>query len=540
MKSHNFNLGASCRQREVIVIKQLRYIILFFLLLSLAFPRAAFAHAVLEEATPAQDSHLQSSPKEITLMFNERLENEFFILKVFDENGEEIGGPKAKLSVNHKQLSLDLPKLSDGNYTVSYQVVSADGHPVKGSYIFSIGAGFTEKSNTAQIQQENEVSPLTSVVRIFYYLALLLTTGWILWGAWLQKELAESADIKHSYEKWARLLLVILLLANIGLGAVLAEGYLEQWSLSNIIAMITDTTAGISWMFTMILLLLGVGILLRNPLADSVWVLLVLGAKSVNGHAFAFEPRIMTVSLDLLHLLAAAIWAGGLLYILLYFKKFQEHVQRFLGIFSTAALISMVVLIGTGLLSTFIYLPKIQYVLDTRWGTLLLIKTVLVLVVIVVAGILRFYLKKQSKGNIAKLVKLDFILMISIVGIVGVFTYLSPIPANKPMHWYEKVEGIDFTTTISPKVPGTNSFMVEANSHEQGLGIKRIELNLIYKDNSDVAPIHVPLEVYDQGKYAHFMTDGSYLPFAGNWTAEVRILDSEDNEKVYHKDFVVY
>ena len=36
------------------------------------------------------------------------------------------------------------------------------------------------------------------------------------------------------------------------------------------------------------------------------------------------------------------------------------------------------------------------------------------------------------------------------------------------------------------------------------------------------------------------MIDGQYLPFAGNWTAEIRILDSEDNETVFSKDFIVY
>ncbi|WP_284036310.1 copper resistance protein CopC [Neobacillus sp. 114] len=520
--------------------KSLSYTLLFWVLFLLATPKAAFAHAVLEKAVPAQDIHLQSSPKEITLTFNERLENEFFTLKVFDENGEEIGRTKAKLSVDQKELDLKLPKLADGNYTVSYQVVSADGHPVKGSYIFSVGEGFAGKSKTVPIQQGDELSPLTSVGRIFYYLALLLAAGWIWWGAMARKQLVLLHELKQSHESIARLLLMVFIIANFEFGAMLAGGYLDQWSLSNLIAMIIDTTAGLSWMITTILLLLGFVILFRNPWVDSVWVVLILGAKSVNGHAFAFEPRLLTVSLDLLHLLAAAIWAGGLLYILLYIKKFQEHVQKFIKLFSAAALISMVVLIGTGLISTFIYLPKIQYLLETRWGTLLIVKTNLVLVVIAVAAALRLYLKKQDEGNIRRLVKLDFILMLSIVCIVGALTYLSPIPENKPLHWHEKVEGMDFTTSISPKVPGTNSFMVEANSHEEGLGIKRIELYLINKDNSDVAPIHVPLEVYDQGKYAHFMTDGSYLPFAGNWTAEVRILDSEDNETVYRKDFVVY
>ncbi len=51
---------------------------------------------------------------------------------------------------------------------------------------------------------------------------------------------------------------------------------------------------------------------------------------------------------------------------------------------------------------------------------------------------------------------------------------------------------IEFTTTISPKVPGNNHFMVVANSRKEGVEIKSIELFLKYKDNPDVAPIQVP------------------------------------------------
>ncbi|WP_040208228.1 copper resistance CopC/CopD family protein [Neobacillus jeddahensis] len=522
------------------VIKPFRYILLFILLLSLGFPQAAFAHAVLEKVVPVQDSHLQSSPKEITLTFNERLESEFFTIKVFDESGEEISGNKAKLSVDHKQLSRPLPKLTDGNYTVSYQVISADGHPVKGSYIFSVGAGFVGNSKVVEFQTENQGSPLTSIGRIIYYLALLLTTGWIWWGAWVRKHLEESEQLKQSYKNKGFLLLMAFLLANIGFGAIIASGYLEQWNLSSLIALITDTTAGQSWSISMILSLLSFVILFRSPWVDRVWLLLLLAAKSVNGHAFAFEPKVITVSLDFIHLLAASIWSGGLLYILMYLKKFPAHVRNFMRRYSFSALISMVVLIGSGLISTFMYLPKIEYLFVTKWGTLLLIKMALVLLVLVVAGAIRFFLKKRTENSIRNLIKLDFILMLSITCIVGILTFLIPIPENKPLDWHEKAEGMDFTTSISPKVPGTNAFMVEANSNEVGLGIKRIELNIINKDNPDVAPIHVPLEAYGQGDYAHFMTEGSYLPFAGNWTAEVRILDTEDNEKVYRKDFVVY
>lgn len=36
------------------------------------------------------------------------------------------------------------------------------------------------------------------------------------------------------------------------------------------------------------------------------------------------------------------------------------------------------------------------------------------------------------------------------------------------------------------------------------------------------------------------MAKGNYLPFTGNWIMEVRVLDSNDDEHVYEKEFIVY
>ena len=250
--------------------------------------------------------------------------------------------------------------------------------------------------------------------------------------------------------------------------------------------------------------------------------------------------RFVPVSIDIIHLLAAALWAGGLLYILVYWKKQRDHVRQFLLIFSKVALVSIIVLIATGIASTLIFVPKVHYLIYTQWGIMLLIKVALVLFVIVIGSILRYSMKKKNEDFIGKLLKIDFSMMITILVIVGVFTHLSPLPQNEPLEWHEQENNIEFTTMISPKVPGNNHFMIVANSHKEGVNIKRIELFLQYKDNLDVAPIQVPFSEMEQSKNVQYMIDGQYLPFAGNWTAEIRILDSEDNETVFSKDFIVY
>jgi copper transport protein len=119
-------------------------------------------------------------------------------------------------------------------------------------------------------------------------------------------------------------------------------------------------------------------------------------------------------------------------------------------------------------------------------------------------------------------------------------TYMNPLPENEPLEWKNEDQNIEFTTSISPKTPGYNHFKVTANSLEDGLKIKRVKLFLIFRDNLEIEPIQVPFSEIQQSKNAQFKINGSYLPIEGNWTVELRILDSEDNEKVYHKDFIVY
>ncbi|MFJ5623366.1 copper resistance CopC/CopD family protein [Peribacillus loiseleuriae] len=523
------------------VLRNILIVCLIFFIF--AVPQGVFAHALLEKATPAPDSHLKSSPKEIVLMFNERLEKELYSIKVFNEDGDMVSKSKTEIGKEQKYIKQALPPLPNGNYAISYSVLSADGHPVKGSYVISIGEGTVLRSDMNQLVLHKEGSEsvlysiYNSVVRALYYIVLLLATGWIIWGT-LKK--VDNPEIRTSYRQWAIYLQIMLLTTTIGMGFMQFIDLLDSWTPSEIWSVLTGTTIGISWFLSMLLSLSGFVLLLRFNWLDRLWVFMILAVKSMNGHAMAFDPPIRTISIDIIHLLGAAIWAGGLFYILVFWNKQREHVRRFLPMFSQIALISILVLFVTGIASTLIFLPQVHYLFYTTWGIMLLIKVVLVLFVIVIGVILRYAMKKAQEDAIGKLLKIDFSLMIIILIIVGIFTHLSPLPQNKPLVWHEQEKNIEFTTMITPKVPGTNHFMVEANSNKEGVTIKRVELFLKYQDNPDVAPIQVPFSEIKQSMDVQYMLDGQYLPFVGNWIVETRILDSEDNEHVFSQDFIVY
>ena len=97
----------------------------------------ALAHNSLTKAVPAKNATLTRSPDAIELSFLQAVDAKQLTIEVADAKGAAVaaGKPVAKGKVG--SLALTSP-LTGGTYTVTYRVVSTDGHPVKGSYKFTL------------------------------------------------------------------------------------------------------------------------------------------------------------------------------------------------------------------------------------------------------------------------------------------------------------------------------------------------------------------------------------------------------------------
>ncbi|WFE55661.1 copper resistance CopC family protein [Micromonospora sp. WMMD712] len=104
----------------------------------LAAPAApAAAHNSLAAATPAADTRLAEPPSEITVRFLQKLDPGLTTVvlsdatrRVVPTDAPVVAGTRATVAVAET--------LPDGTYTVAYRVVSTDGHPVQGSYRFTV------------------------------------------------------------------------------------------------------------------------------------------------------------------------------------------------------------------------------------------------------------------------------------------------------------------------------------------------------------------------------------------------------------------
>jgi methionine-rich copper-binding protein CopC len=102
-------------------------------------PAAAFAHGRLEAAVPAAGSTLETTPDSLRLTFNEDLESTFSMVKVSDSTGQAVTKEKAKVdAANPRVLTIALPKLASGAYSVQWAVMTHDAHKTKGTYAFQV------------------------------------------------------------------------------------------------------------------------------------------------------------------------------------------------------------------------------------------------------------------------------------------------------------------------------------------------------------------------------------------------------------------
>ncbi|BCB86758.1 hypothetical protein Psuf_040710 [Phytohabitans suffuscus] len=156
--------------------------ILAGLCLAFLVPAApASAHAALVSTTPEQGSVIGSSPTRVTLTFNEPVRVIPGKTQVIAPDGKRVntGDPVASGGA----LSLDV-RVADrplGTYLVSYRIISADGHPLSGGFMFSVGA--PSQTAPSALEDDPSVTVLMAVAKWIGYVGLMLTVGPLLFLA---------------------------------------------------------------------------------------------------------------------------------------------------------------------------------------------------------------------------------------------------------------------------------------------------------------------------------------------------------------------
>ncbi len=127
---------------------------LAFLALALGLgSQLASAHDSLVESSPSADEAVDVAPASATLTFSAEVQSEGTLgpqVELFSDSAvqETAVALSAAPTVDGTVVTQALPELAAGNYTLNWQVVSSDGHPISGTIPFTVSVGVTPAEAT--------------------------------------------------------------------------------------------------------------------------------------------------------------------------------------------------------------------------------------------------------------------------------------------------------------------------------------------------------------------------------------------------------
>lgn len=419
----------------------------------------ATAHAALTASDPTDGAVVATAPAQVTLSFSEQVAMGDDSIRVLDPQGKRVdtGELRDMCSGNTVRYGTALHTgLPNGTYTVAWQAVSADSHPISGAFTFSIGApSATDVSLPTAQAGGGPVGIAYGIARYAAYAGFTVLVG----GAafillcW-RRGAAERPLQKLVVRAWVTLTAATLAML------VLRTPYTGSGSFSDVFDLdglraVLETKTGASLVSR--LLLLGAAALFVAVLfgvyarrvaclgpdegdlpegetdgsadgrpdgsdeadptdeagrpddtSDLTFGLAIGGAVVAGGIAATWalsehastgiQPGI-AMPADILHLMAVATWLGGLAALLVALHKVPGIERAAVRRFSRVAFVSVLVLAVTGVYQSWRQLGSWSALTGTDYGQLLLLKVGLVAVLLGIAYVSRRWTARLAEPS---------------------------------------------------------------------------------------------------------------------------------------------
>ena len=130
---------------------------MYALALTMMFSMQAFAHSYLSGSQPT-DGEVKTEPvQEITLNFDGKIMEGSF-LDITTINGDTIEVTNIEIGDGYLTGTVAEP-LPNNDYKVKWNIISADGHPLEGTFSFTVNAPMvTEPKEEANEEQKTEAN----------------------------------------------------------------------------------------------------------------------------------------------------------------------------------------------------------------------------------------------------------------------------------------------------------------------------------------------------------------------------------------------
>ena len=473
----------------------------------LTLARDGHAHGALQRAVPAQNARVATIPRELRLTFTEPVIPGFAAIELLGPSNRPVSlGPLTLAADSARVLIAPVTgALEAGTYTVKWRVAGADGHPVRGSYRFTVtpaavaAARAVADSAAAVLGREraqapppthhdtttfpegagafDAESPLYAVVRWVTYMALLGLIGAVAFRyavlGLMRRGLGDVDDSVSvpASQRAASLgaLCAWLFLAGALLRlvaqAIAMYGAREAADPGSLATLIGGTAWGRGWMLQLAGALVAAVGFARARRVGGTWRLAAFGAllgaisPALSGHAVA-SPRwpALAIAADTLHVIGAAGWLGSLAVLLFAgvptALRLGEHrrgpaVAALVNAFSPTALVFASLVGLTGLFAGWLHLGSLSALWESGYGRTLLLKLA-VLSIVVLTGAYNWLRVRPALGDDTGTARLRRSAGIEVAVAVIVVAITAVLVATPP-----PAAGIDHGTSDGAAAVGT-------------------------------------------------------------------------------------
>ena len=368
----------------------------------------AGAHAVLVDSSPNPTQLLASSPNQLSLRFSEPVDAGLGAVRLYDEHGTrlDLGAPERPQA---EVVTVPVPeRLTAGSYVVTWRVVSADSHPIRGGFTFQVGT--TADATSRRVESlarrlvdeqsgDTTVGALFGASRAGVFAGLAVLIGAALFCVAVAPAARTNRGRRIIWTAWtvltASTLAGLVLQGPYGAGVGLAKTFDRR-----LLAEVLGARYGQAWAARLVVLVLAVPVLRRlltnqhqtvRPrrleIGGAVIAVALALTVTLSGHAAAGRWVAVAIPIDVAHLLAMACWVGGLVILIAVSlpSRDQATLHRCLPRFSRLALVAVGVLVVTGTVQAIRQVGGIDALTDTDYGRLLIIKVGLVAFMLVFA-----------------------------------------------------------------------------------------------------------------------------------------------------------
>ena len=428
--------------------------------------RALF-HATLLRSAPAANSHVAKPPETIRLVFSEQVVPELSHVTLVGPDAKPVILPVATDPHDVHTLVGRVGPSSAGRYEVIWHVLSADGHPVGGTFEFTADAG-TDGSVTPVAVAPTGAHTSSS-------------TPMISGGETASEKTATDTSAAMSSPTETRSIpIAASVLRGLGLGAMMASVGLLFFAVTdrnrrNLIPspmVVRLTTAGaillvahmLAWLSDIsqtgglgdafiaaalrstpgrleaLRVIMAVLALWAVALARHAKIGLFIGAgclvvSGAIGHPAAIHP-LLTIPSKVVHLLAGAIWLGGLIWLVTVIHREDADFPAEARRVSSTALICVIAILLSGVLQTALFLNTPGDLIHSGYGRLALIKMAGLTVLIGLGAFNRFLLLPAVEDSnirpaLSRTVRQEIAIVIILIVIGGFLAYVPTPPAQQ-------------------------------------------------------------------------------------------------------------